>query len=180
LYSISTSSIGLSLGLATGAGGIAGGLSIGLLSQRLAKRDLTWLMRLPALSSLAGVVCVAGFLQLGSSPFALLMFFGITFCTASMLGPVMSATQTLAKVRMRAVAAALVTLGYNFIGTGFAPFAVGIVSDRLSAQLGTGSLRAALWLAALANLGAALAFAAAARHVRADIEGAGSSKGGRT
>jgi hypothetical protein len=81
----------------------------------------------------------------------------------------MSATQLVAKVQMRAVAAALVTLMFNFIGTGLGPFAVGLMSDILAPRLGLRALPTAMWLAALASLGAALAFAIGARHLRRDV-----------
>jgi predicted MFS family arabinose efflux permease len=170
VHGLSSSQVGLSLGLATGLGGIIGGLGAGMLAQRLAMRDVAWLMRLPALTSLLGGPLVAGFLLLGDSPAALPMFLGIAFCTAAMLAPVMSATQSIAKVRMRAVAASLVTLTFNLIGTGLGPLIIGVVSDWLAPQLGAASLRAALWIAALTSIAAACAFALAARHVRKDVE----------
>jgi predicted MFS family arabinose efflux permease len=170
VHAVASSEIGLSLGIATGLGGIAGGLSAGILAQRLAVRDVSWLMRLPALTSLLGTPLVGSFLLLGASQASLAMFFGIVFCTAAMLAPVMSATQCVAKLRMRAVAAALVTMTFNFIGTGFGPLTVGIVSDALSARLGAGALHAALWIAVVTSAAAALAFALGARHLRADVE----------
>ena len=127
-------------------------------------------MRVPALTSLLAAPFVGAFLLLGNSPVAPAMFFGIAFGSAAMLAPVMSATQALAKVRMRAMAAALVTLTFNLIGTGFGPFAVGLVSDLLSARLGAGSLRAALSIAVATSLAAAVAFAMGARQLRTDMD----------
>jgi hypothetical protein len=126
-------------------------------------------MRLPAMTSLLAAPLVGAFLLLGNSPATVPVFFGVVFCSVAMLAPVMSATQSLAKVHMRAVAAALVTLTFNFIGTGFGPFAVGLVSDLLAPSLGAGSLRAGLWLTAAASVGGAVAFAVGARHLRADV-----------
>jgi predicted MFS family arabinose efflux permease len=170
VHALSSSRVGLSLGLATGLGGIVGGLGAGVLAQRLALRDVAWLMRLPAITSLLGGPFVAGFLLLGKSPAALPMFFGIVFCTAAMLAPVMSATQSIAKLRMRAVAASLVTLTYNLIGTGLGPLTIGAVSDWLAPNLGAASLRTALWIAAFTSIAAACAFALGAAHVRKDVE----------
>ncbi|HET9444959.1 MAG TPA: MFS transporter [Steroidobacteraceae bacterium] len=169
VHGVSTAQAGLSLGLATGLGGVAGGLCAGILAQRLASRDISWLLRLPALTSLLAAPLVGCFLLLGDSPVAIAMFFGIVFCSVAMLAPVMSATQSLARIHMRAVAAALVTLTFNFIGTGFGPFAVGALSDLLAPVLRTGSLRAGLWLTAAASIGAALAFAVGARHLPTDV-----------
>jgi hypothetical protein len=82
----------------------------------------------------------------------------------------MSATQCVAKLRMRAVAAALVTMTFNFIGTGLGPLTVSIASDVLSPRLGPSALYAALWIAAVTSLGAAIAFALGSRYLRADVE----------
>ena len=49
-----------------------------------------------------------------------------------MMGPVPAVTQTLAKVRMRALATALVSLVVNLIGAGLGPLAVGVSSDLLA------------------------------------------------
>jgi predicted MFS family arabinose efflux permease len=169
VYGISSTQVGLSLGIATGLGGIAGGLGAGILAQRLMARDLAWLLRVPAFTSLVAAPLAAGFLLLGKSPAALPIFFGIVFCSAAMLAPVMSATQLVVKAQMRAVAAALVTLTFNFIGTGLGPFAVGLMSDILAPRLGLRALPAAMWLAVIASVGAALAFAIGARHLRKDV-----------
>jgi hypothetical protein len=126
-------------------------------------------MRLPALTSLLATPLVAAFLLLGASSAAVPMFFGVILCGVAMLAPVMSATQSLAKVHMRAVAAAVVTLTFNFIGSGFGPFAVGFASDLLAPSLGAESLRAGLWLTAITSVGASLAFALGSRHLRTDV-----------
>ena len=169
VYGIASTQVGLSLGIATGLGGIAGGLSAGILAQRLMIRDLAWLLRLPAFTSLAAAPLAGAFLLLGESPAALPIFFAVIFCSAAMLAPVMSATQLVAKVQMRAVAAALVTLMFNLIGTGLGPFSVGFVSDMLAPDMGVHALPAAMSLAVVASIGAALAFAMGARHLRADV-----------
>jgi len=100
------------------------------------------------------------------------MFFGIMLFGPAMLGPVMTVTQALAKVRMRALAAALVTLTYNLIGVGLGSLTVGVASDLLAPRFGAASLRYALLLAAVAMLGAALFFISGTRHLRAELEGA--------
>lgn len=169
VHGVSSAQAGLSLGMATGLGGIVGGLCAGIFAQRLASRDISWLMRLPALTSLLAAPLAAAFLLLGNSPAAVPMFFGVVVFSVAMLAPVMSATQSLAKVHMRAVAAALVTLTFNFIGSGFGPFAVGFVSDLLAPRLGAASLRAGLLLTAVTSVGACIFFAAGARHLRTDV-----------
>ena len=58
-----------------------------------------------------------------------------------MMGPVLAVTQTLAKVRMRALAAAVVALIVNVIGAGLGPFTVGVSSDLLAPSPGPSAIR---------------------------------------
>jgi len=94
-----------------------------------------------------------------------------TFFSASMMGPVLAVTQTLAKVRMRARAAAVVGLIVNVIGAGLGPFTVGVSSDLLAPSLGRSAIRYALLVpTVIALLGAALCFSQGARHLAPELE----------
>lgn len=168
VHGVPTGMAGLWLGAATGLGGVIGAPLSGWLATRLSHRDVSWLLRLPALTSVLATPCLAAFLLLPPMAAPPLFFLAVVFCSA-MLGPVMSATQDIAKVRMRATASALLILTFNFIGTGLGPVAVGALSDSLAGTLGAGSIRAALWLAVAASLVAGASFFLAARHLRADV-----------
>jgi hypothetical protein len=99
------------------------------------------------------------------------MNLGASFFGASMMGPVLAVTQTLAKVHMRALAAALVALVVNLFGAGVGPLAVGALSDLLAPSLGPSSIRYALLVqTVVALLGAALFFSRGARHLASDFE----------
>lgn len=171
VHGVETAKVGAWLGLASGVGGAAGTLLAGLMAQQLGRRDPRWLLGVPALTGLFAVPFIILFLNLPAASSALPMFFGIMLFAPAMLGPVMTVTQGLAKIRMRALAAALVTLTYNLIGVGLGPLAVGVMSDLLAPKVGVASIRYALLLAAgAAMLGATLHFAMGARHLRADLE----------
>ena len=113
---------------------------------------------------------MASFLLLDTLSAALPMFFASVLCCAAMMGPVTTATQNVARIRMRATAAALVTLIFNLVGTGLGPLSIGVVSDLLAPTLGDASIRAALLLAVAASLGASACFYLGARPLRSDIE----------
>jgi MFS family permease len=166
----STAEAGLWLGVATGLGGIIGGPLSGWIASRLSQRDAAWLLRLPALTSLLGAPCMALFLLHDTLSAALPMFFASILCCAAMMGPVTTATQNVARIRMRATAAALVTLSFNLVGTGLGPLSIGVVSDLLAPTLGDASIRAALLIAVAASLSAGVFFYLGARSLRADIE----------
>lgn len=162
------------LGLATGISGIAGTLLGGIITQRLARHDEGWLMRVPALTNLFGVPFVVLFLSMPVAAASVAMFFVITFFGPAMIGPLATVIQGVAKVRMRAFAPALISLIFNVVGVGLGPLAVGILSDMLSPRFGAASVRYALLISAVALLTAALAFAIGGSYLKADLERAGS------
>lgn len=171
VHGMETREVGAWLGLASGVGGATGTFLWGLVAQRLARRDPRWLLGVPSLTSLLTVPFIVLFLSLPAASAALPMFFGIMLFGPAMIGPITTVTQGLAKVRMRALAAALVTLTFNLIGVGLGPLTVGVISDLLRPALGVSSIRYALLPAAsIAMLGGALHFALGARHLRADLE----------
>jgi hypothetical protein len=72
---------------------------------------------------------------------------------------------------MRALAASLVAVAFNIVGTGFGPLAVGVLSDLLAPAFGTESIRYALLApAASAMLGAAVCFGLGARQVAGELD----------
>ena len=170
VHSMNTEAAGAWLGITTGVGGIAGTLLGGVTAQRLARTDPAWLLRFPAVTSGLAAPFALLFLTLPASS-APVMMLGVSFFGSCLLGPAMAVTQTLAKVRMRALASALVTLVVNLIGAGLGPLTVGVSSDVLASSFGQGSIRYALLVPAVtAFLGAALCFSRGARHVTSELE----------
>jgi len=141
-----------------------------LAAGRIGRNDSSWQLRIPALTSALAVPFLVLFLILPAW-IAPVMYFGACFLGSCMIGPVLAIPQSLAKIRMRALAASLVALTFNVVGTGFGPLVVGVLSDRLAPTLGTESIRyALLGPAPIAMLGAALCFHLGARHVKAELE----------
>jgi predicted MFS family arabinose efflux permease len=170
VHNMNTAEAGAWLGITTGVGGIAGIVLGGLAAQRLARTDPAWLLRVPAVTCALAAPLVLLFLTLPASS-APVMNLGATFFGSCMMGPVLAVTQTLAKVRMRALAAALVALVVNLIGAGLGPLTVGVSSDLLAPSLGPSAIRYALLVpAVVALLGAALSFSRGARHLASDFE----------
>jgi predicted MFS family arabinose efflux permease len=169
VHGMQTAEAGTWLGLAAGVGGASGALLGGVAAQRLGRCDERWLLGVPALSSLLTLPFVLFFLWLPRTT-ALPMLFGITFFGLAIVGPVMAVTQALAKIRMRALAAALVTLAFNLIGIGLGPLATGALSDGLAPALGLESIRYALQLTSGAGLvSATVYFALGARRLNEDL-----------
>lgn len=170
VHSMNTEAAGAWLGITTGVGGIAGTLLGGMTAQRLARTDPAWLMRFPAVTTGLAAPFALLFLTLPASS-APVMMLRVSFFGSCLLGPVLAVTQTLAKVRMRALASALVTLVVNLIGTGLGPLSVGVASDALAGSSGPSAMRYALLVPTVtALLGAALCFTRGARHVTSELE----------
>jgi MFS family permease len=170
-HGMSTGEAGFWLGLAAGIGGVVGMLAAGFITGRLARRDRRWLLGVPAVVSFLGVPFVVAFLTLPGGAAAASMAFGVILFGPAILGPTATVTQSLAKVRMRAVAASLVMLTFNLGGLGLGPLTVGILSDLFAATRGTEGLRLALLVPIVSALtGAGVLFAAGARRLPSDLQ----------
>ncbi|WP_206020111.1 hypothetical protein [Pseudomaricurvus alkylphenolicus] len=87
------------------------------------------------------------------------------------LAPVIAITHRLVANRMRAMASAILFFIINIIGLGLGPLLVGMVSDLLSASLGSESLRYSLLIFCSISTGwAGLHFYLGARHLPVDLD----------
>jgi len=77
--------------------------------------------------------------------------------------------QGLAKVSMRATAAALLSLTLNLTGLGLGPLLVGATSDWLAPSFGQEALRYALLMLLVAHVWACVHHLLAARTLREDL-----------
>jgi hypothetical protein len=86
------------------------------------------------------------------------------------LGPVFALTQTLVRIRMRAVASAILLFVVNLIGLGLGPQVVGALNDALRPSYGDAAVRYSLaGVVVVMHVWAALHFALAARTLRRDL-----------
>ena len=156
---------GLILGIAGGIG-IAGG---GYLADKFGAKDPKWYLWTTAIALLV------------ATPFNLIVYMATDSFTSliGMIIPVLlgnfyqattfSQTQGISELRMRAVAAGILLFIINFIGLGFGPQIVGVVSDLLVDSYGTESLRYALLICSLVNIWAAVHYFIAGRHLKDDL-----------
>ena len=85
-------------------------------------------------------------------------------------------TQGLAKLRMRALASAIVLFIANLIGLGLGPLVVGVINDQLHPTFGDEAVRYSLLLVGLCNIWAAFHSWRASKTIRQDLEFAASSE----
>ncbi|MEZ4333779.1 MAG: MFS transporter [Myxococcota bacterium] len=169
VHGISTAEAGARLALASGLLTALGTFFGGALADRLARRDLRWLVWQPALALVFAWPCAAGFVFAPSAQAAMWLLAPVSLLAGSCFGPFYSVVQTLVAPRMRAVAAALVITANTVLGLGLGAPLVGWISDAGVERWGTASIRPALF-AALCMFGvSAVLVALAARTLRRDL-----------
>ena len=162
--------VGLQFGTVMAVSGCLGALLAGKLTDTLYRRDLRWLLWVPALSVLTSLPLLL------TQAFAPAPWVAIAAAVpAGLLGggwapPVYAATQRLAPARMRAIAASIIVLFITLLGQGGGPWAVGILSDYLAPSFGRDSIRVAMAMALSTYIVAAVALLRGARSFALDVE----------
>jgi len=120
---------GLLFGLLTGLAGVTGTFVGGFGTDRAGRHDRRWALWLPAI----GLVVGAPFFMIGAAQsnwlagFLIMLLSSIFFYSWS---PALNgALQNMVTARMRASAAAILSVIFNLIGTGLGPVFVGFMSD---------------------------------------------------
>jgi MFS family permease len=149
--------------------GVIGGLLAGPLADAGARRDARWLTWLPALAGLCALPFLLAFLWIADPRLAFLAYIPVGLLTGMWAGPTYAAVQSLAPLRMRATASALLLFLLNFIGMGLGPLIVGVLNDRLEPQLGEQAIRYSLTLVAGAKAWGALHGWLASRALREEL-----------
>lgn len=172
-FGLPMSELTLYIAVIAGGGGVVGMIGGGFLSDWLGRRDPRWYCWLPGIALLCALPLMAGQYLLAPTPGASLCL-GVIVCIAlnCWMPPQAAIAQSLVTPDARALAAAciLVTAG---TGGALGPFLTGFISDLLTARLGSGvALRYAITIVAGAALLASALFFAAARDLKADLQGA--------
>lgn len=172
VHHMSLTDTGLAMGLIQGLGGGLGTYAGGALADRFARKDARFLVWVPATGGVLALPLLAIFLfwpdRSGAlAAYALAMVFSVFF-----VGPCYAIAQGLARLRMRAQAAAILMFAINLIGLGIAPLAVGVLNDALASTYGDEAIRYSLMVTGAASLWAVVHSALAARSVREDLAAA--------
>ncbi|MAG29774.1 MAG: MFS transporter [Deltaproteobacteria bacterium] len=178
VHEMSPTEVGLSLGPIAGIAGAAGTLTGGLLGDRLGLRDVRWRMWIPAVGGLGTAPFLFAFLFLPDASQAVLCYVPIAFFGAIWSGPTYAIVQGLAKLRMRAMAAAVLIFALNFFGMGLGPQIVGLLNDLLDVRFAGEAIRYSLLLVGLAKIWGSLHSVLGARSLEADLRSAAEPAGG--
>lgn len=146
VHGIDLMTVSINLGLSIGIGGLIGALIGGRLADIKGAKNKKWYLYVPILSCITSFFPALIILFTASSKIALAAIFPYAVFNAAFTGPVYAVGQTLANVKMRAFATALIFLFMNGIGLALGPLSAGMLSDFLEPSLGNLSLRYALTL----------------------------------
>ncbi len=170
VHGMTSSEIGTKVGIALGVGGAIGSVLAGVLADRLGRRDVRWWMWVPAIACAGPLPFTLAFLLVPDPNLALLISFPGVVIAAMYQGPVFSTVQTLAPVRMRALAAGVLMFVTNIIGLALGPQSIGWLNDYVFDGYGKEAVRYSL-LVVLLVMGAwsAVHFVLAARALPGDL-----------
>jgi predicted MFS family arabinose efflux permease len=169
VFDLSPGEFGTALGLVIGIAGVIGALAGGFLADTVARRDARWFVWISALGGVAVLPCLVAFAWSPTATLALLALFPANFFNAWFPSLTQAVGQGLAKLRMRALASAIVLFAVNIIGLGLGPWLIGISNDLLAPTHGEQAIRYSIGGVGLVNLWACAHSLLAARHLRSDL-----------
>ncbi|MCK0176741.1 MFS transporter [Mycolicibacterium sp. F2034L] len=142
-HGMSLGEVGLQYGVASGVTGILGLLVVGRVADRLAARDPRWLLWLVAAMTAVMLPFSAAAFVVGSQTLCV-VFIALSYVVGTAyMAPSIAAIQRLALPEQRATASA-VFLFFGAILGAVGPFVTGLISDALTAELGSAALGRAL------------------------------------
>lgn len=159
---MSLGEVGLQYGVASGLTGVVGLLLIGRLADRLSLKDTRWLLWLvAAMTAVMIPFSVLAFVV--DSQLLCVWFIALSYVVGTAyMAPSIAAIQRLARPEQRATASAIFLFFSAIVGAA-GPFATGLISDALRADLGAMSLGRALFLVPAAQMLAVVCYAVASR-----------------
>ena len=147
--------------------GMSGGIyASGRIVDRFSRRDKSAYARIPAISLLLALPFFLGFAWAPSWPLALAFLCVPLFLNSFFLSATVTFVQGEVPPERRVISGALLLLVMNFIGLGFGPTYVGMVSDVFRPTHGAHALQAAYYALAPAYLVGAALFLLLARMIR--------------
>ncbi|WP_232072144.1 spinster family MFS transporter [Paraburkholderia pallida] len=160
--------IGTSLAIALGLMGLIGVYAGGAVVTRFGSSDDRWKMWQPAAACALSCPFLLVMLMTPSVTVALVALAAGSLLCQSLLGPVFSVYQCVARPRMRSFATAVQNLVGTLGGLGVGSLLIGMLNDHLSATHGTEAIRYSLLLPVACLVPAALCYWTASRFINED------------
>jgi len=169
-HGFESAEVGIALAITAGIGGAIGTYYGGYFADKLGLKDMRWYLWVPAMPAIFFPLLIVAAMMLQDSTQALVCLFLSTIFGALYLGPVIAITHTLVNPNMRAMSSAILFFILNLIGLGCGPLAVGLISDGLTQNYGSGdALRIAIAGVSFVGLISMAAFYRAAKYLPGDL-----------
>jgi len=170
-HGMNVQDVGIALALVFGPAQVLGLLAGGFFTDSLARFDVRWYLRVPAIVMLLAAPVFMVALGVQDTTLALICLAIPLLVGGMQVSPIFAVAQSLVDLRMRAVASAVLILIINLVSGGLGPLAVGFVSDVLRPDLGEESLKYALLIVTpVFSAWAALHYYLGSRGILADIK----------
>ena len=161
------------IGPLRGVFGLAGVLLGGFAVDRLMRRAMHWRATLPAIACLLAAPAEMIFLLSDTRAVWMTAFAASSFLTLLHQGPLFALVLSVARVRARAVAIAVLLLCSALLGQAAGPFVVGVLNDVLAATFGADAIRYSLLVIVVSALaGGALLLVAGHCMASETVQGA--------
>lgn len=158
VHGLSMGEVASTLGPLRGIASLIGILAGGFIIDRLGRSDERFRLRLPAVACLLVAPAEIMFL-LGESSWVWISGYALTsFFTLIHQAPIFAVALSVAKLRMRAVATAVVVFCASLVGQAVGPLLVGVVNDLLEPAYGDHAIRYSMLILAATAALAALSF----------------------
>lgn len=135
-YHLGPGAMALPMAISLGVGGGLGSWLGGVITTRLAQRNVSAFLTLPAWSFILFGIAMAIELWVPSLTLAYIALFVVGFMQFVLFGPFFGLTQSLAPLRARALATAFIFFIFTGFGNGLGPLFVGSISNSLTVSEG--------------------------------------------
>ena len=169
VHQLSPVEAGKWMALIVGVGGVSGTLLGGPITDKMCQIRQSWRIIVPGLLTMAAAPLCLGFLLIDSLTLSLFCFLPFYVLMNIYIPAMYSVNQSLAKVKMRATASAILLFLINIVGAGAGPFIVGALSDWFAPAYGAESIRYALSVVALSIVIGCSFLLLSGRYLRQDI-----------
>jgi MFS family permease len=170
LQGMSLASAGMTVSIYYGICSAAGIIVFGWLGDRLAKRDVSWRSRMPALTTSVSLIFFTGIL-LAPNPSTMTIFLTLwALFSTGFVATSYALLQSLVRPQMRATIASAHFIGQAVVAGSVGPFLVGWLSSRFAVEHGAEGLRYALLSLTAFYLWAVAHYAFGVRSVASDLE----------
>ncbi|UZT96026.1 MFS transporter [Chryseobacterium fluminis] len=169
IYHFDGIQIGLIVGTVKGGTGLAGAFLGGWLCNTCGKKNYRYILQIPAIATFLCAASSLIFLFSDNSTMAIIGLGITTFFLAFHIGVAWGVAQTVTRVEVRTLAAAILTISCNLIGHGLGSSVPGFFNDLLSETYHVNAIRYSLLSATGVALLSGLIYWRASHHIEKDI-----------